>query len=651
MANNITYKTPYGTWTLIDQAMAYIFNPQKIEIQSLNAYIKSTTAIGGKLTKKGCIWSIPPEGWKSLAEYSAPVDEQAVKSIGLVILTDLRKLHDKSLSMGDFSPYLVYVSTDFTNALLYPTPWLESQVKTAPGETPNMSFVAPDLERPVGQADSLLSDVYSFGCLLWFLLTGMDRKSNPMLPSEFDSSLAQWDAIIDGCTRNNPARRFKTFEQIQNALSQIKTQTSPLSGEISPLANSTVAIESALVDSRSQVNALQVQNTAAPAVSTAQSHERILNDIKLSRRSLLIGGASIVGAGLLYSAIKGLNLSVPGINTPYRRGFASTVLSYQNRNYEGAKWVKKHKLPTESDSPLVSGWDDNNYWIYSYGSIYKYSNGSYVSMINDVNECVTLFPVSKDLVYALTRNGGHFWCRYTLFAIDNNGAERVIFNDIERPREDNSMYQVNNGIIRIHDHEEGRVLCFDANSHKESYITPSSESFFIHDIDNNIEKNSIASIRDVHSITSGLAYGIRDDSLIKYYNNIWQTVQEFPFKMNRFYLDMHGNTVNGIIGLGSSRGQVYRISSKGNHEIQINNTSSESTLDLKQVWGVDINRFWVMDDSGSIWQWENNSWRHVVRGILDSSHGITAYFKDSWISPTGTAYGITKEYLYQLEWN
>ncbi len=73
-------------------------------------------------------------------------------------------------------------------------------------------------------------------------------------------------------------------------------------------------------------------------------------------------------------------------------------------------------------------------------------------------------------------------------------------------------------------------------------------------------------------------------------------------------------------------------------------------MDIVQLWGVNINKFWAMDSTGTIWQWENNNWRQVVRGLRDYSSGEREFeFQDTWISPTGIAYGVTKDALYKLE--
>jgi hypothetical protein len=68
-------------------------------------------------------------------------------------------------------------------------------------------------------------------------------------------------------------------------------------------------------------------------------------------------------------------------------------------------------------------------------------------------------------------------------------------------------------------------------------------------------------------------------------------------------------------------------------------------MDLISIWGVDRDQFWVMDRSGTVWEWSSRNWREVVRGMYDSD----VLFKSAWVSPTGEIFAISeKNKLYRL---
>jgi len=62
-------------------------------------------------------------------------------------------------------------------------------------------------------------------------------------------------------------------------------------------------------------------------------------------------------------------------------------------------------------------------------------------------------------------------------------------------------------------------------------------------------------------------------------------------------------------------------------------------------WGVNMDKFWVLDIKGNVAQFDQNGVRAVVRGPkLDRDR-----FQDAWVSPEGVVYAITKKEVYRLD--
>ena len=63
------------------------------------------------------------------------------------------------------------------------------------------------------------------------------------------------------------------------------------------------------------------------------------------------------------------------------------------------------------------------------------------------------------------------------------------------------------------------------------------------------------------------------------------------------------------------------------------------------VWGVNRDKFWVMDDNGTIWEWNASEWRQILNGMYRDD----VEFVDAWVSPRGTVIAVTKSQIYRLE--
>lgn len=618
------YATPYGKWSSSTDdgqiRLEYQFGTAEIA-----DFLKKTQEKAVyptlELPRDGvCVWAVPGEKMVPLGQISVPMVPQAVRTLAGKILDELETLHKNGLAMADFSPWLVWVTDDFKEVALFPTPSLEPQVKLAPNGTTAMPFAAADWERPVGSPNPVTADIYGFGCLLWFLLTGTSRKTSQMLASEFDPSLAAWDAFFDGCTRNNPARRFQTPEQVR---SQIPTGARPTP--------------------RPVVVPPPVPVPSAPAKTEAKPASQLL-----SRRNLLIGGAGVVGLGALVALTRSCGSGVPGLGTPYRRGYGDTILSYQDRNYEGAKWVKAHTFQEKYYHNRVFGWDDDHYWIHisngstiNQGSLIEYLHHTYNLKLKEIDSEVYCVFSDTEFVTLST-----FYNDAEIYYVNSTGARLKSF-ELERDGVDD-LFKIDSNLFIAHTYSG--IVYYNMENNSVSFISPTDDKFYIHDEENTPDhRYHVQSIQCVKTISPGHAFGMYDSLLVEYKDNLWRKVRQCPFAPNVSYADFRGDTLKGWIAAGNE-GQVFRYTDEGPFQMDIARPSKETSMNIVQVWGVNMNKFWAMDTCGTIWQWENNQWRQVVRGLLDySSEERDFEFDDTWVSPTGIAYGITEDALYKLE--
>ncbi len=86
------------------------------------------------------------------------------------------------------------------------------------------SFIAPEQFR--GKATTH-SDIYAFGCTLFFLLTGVEPEAlSPSIPKEHISSVSdELSELVQSCTQSEVSDRYQTIAQLLPVLRRLASQT------------------------------------------------------------------------------------------------------------------------------------------------------------------------------------------------------------------------------------------------------------------------------------------------------------------------------------------------------------------------------------------------------------------------------------------
>lgn len=560
----------------------------------------------------------------------------------------LNLLHAAGLGAYDLSPSLVFVSPRLGDTIIFPMPWLPTLMMWSPQKAEHISsFLAPDLEESsaVIWPDPSRADVFGLGALAWYLLTAKPRpRTGQMLPSEHDRHLVIWDAFLDGCCRRNAARRF---ESLSAALASLD-QSTP--------AGSTPVSEPPIVDS--------------PVARAEEFHKPAPN----ANRRMVLGAAVTVGSvGLLYS-MRSVLPPVPGLSDGgrHRRGFADTIIHYANRSYSGASWQmlkesgatgEMTRVFASGDLSLcwsVAGWDDDNFVVARrLGQLFHVRNGHW-SFAGKVDEPGSLRLLNPGTIL-ITING----CEKKLFQISSQGIQDrgTILKSCNRHRQE--IAPISNDLIYVFSHGEGGVgwdsgVLEVANSRSSEVSVAKHKKAFVHTPDNAVLKEYPAyAIRWVSCWKEGEAYGIAyrasaaffdPDSCLKhvvhFVNGLWYAeddIKTCATLRDTWFGEDHAGRFAILVG---DNGYIQRAYIGGTKIEQSVRAATEPTsLSLIKVWGASADKYWVMDDNGTIWEREGEDSRVVVRGLRDRDVKFVA----AWISPTGNVIAITEKHVYRLQ--
>jgi len=546
-----------------------------------------------------------------------PLPAADVEKLVRKLAETLDGLHHAGLGAYDLAPGVVFTTSDFSAVVMIPIFWLASSARQLSGRVREMPFVAPELGTNKESSNPAVADLYALGALAWHLLTGTTRKEHAaLLPSEHAPELARWDAFVDGCCRTWPDRRFRSTKAALEALSRTSAaqapMPAPISGKPKPIA-------------------------PIPSIKTARRGKR-----------------AVIGAILLLAAAGALIYFVM-LPRPIR-GFADTILRYDDRSYRWAKWEKILDLDeTNASRALVKlsgvvGWDAQSFWIVANGNpaaaIQRYREGSW-STLTKVDGCNqiwgersldanTLIFTGNDGVYKLGPAG------LVKYGLRIHGARQELF--VVAP---DLFYQFDSG---------GRMIIKFANDKRTEDIEDDKKDkrAWVHSEKNVplVGEYPVHEVRWTRTYETSRALGVakswRSDEkrLVDYKGDVWSSVMDIGKQnINDMWVGLDDGRGRTVVCVGNNGSVMWLLAGnkKSTQDVPVGDEQTDGNLMM--VWGVSLEKYWTMDYSGTIWERSSGDWRLVVKGL----YADKVKFKSSWVSPEGVVIAITEKAVWRLE--
>lgn len=577
------------------------------------------------------------ERLQPLSSLKLPLSSDEVLTVLKGMIPVLERLHAVQLAAFDLHPATIFIDERLQAVNLLPSLWLASQARRAPEALKKMPFAAPELAQTDRYPDPVTADVYALGALARFLLTGSFRALHSERLAGSDSFLLErWDALLDGCCRSNPARRFQTMSDVQNALAAVRNNRPLVAVDSSP-------------------SALKVPAPTSGSRGAATKAIRRRTVLKGAVAAVVLGGVSYFLAHRPWNVWNGL--------VPYRRGYADTIIRYADRAYDQARWQKLEetaavgevtRIAAAGDASLlhrISGWDDDNFVVTRQsGTIVQYRDGhwSLLARIEDADDPVPRMLDADNVLIAGDDTAKHLFQASAHGVVDlgeigrsGNHAQLEI-----TPIAPDLIYAYSseggNGILKVAD-GQGTQLSWET---KEA---------FVHTAENvPLKEYPVALVRYTAVWEAGTAYGIAhqpywSDSkrkVVRYQNGIWYAVDDLPEK----YIQLHDAWISGtnespfVVLVGEDGYVLVSNIGAGKLEQSVLAAQEITSRTLIKVWGADSRKYWVMDENGTVWERNGAESRVVVRGLRKDD--VT--FLDAWVSPTGTVFAITEQHVYRL---
>ena len=608
-------------------------------------------------------WRLPRQaGLSSLRTRKPPSSPAEIEALVRALCQALSALHETGLGAYDLAPDIIFVGRRHTEVVLIPSPVLPEFIRAGFGARGDLPGVAPELfEVQSGAPDPIRADLFALGSLVRRLLY---RHSVESAGSASNGAIEQkWAAFIDGCCRTNPTRRFASLDE---ALASLDPSTPETLGTPKPrvVVRPTTSVHASVPMARQDAS-IAVQSPP-PAV-------------KPVRRRIALGFVgsllSIATVGvLLWLLWKGGSEISPFAS--YKREFGTTISKYASRSYEGAAWEELEEVAAVVESvwgnswkamrgpelEYVTGWDSNSVFVAvvgrGVGGILQLRDGGWTQFMRTdggrfagEGEDSRIRLIDRERGYAMF--GYHmptvFWVEPGLMTccgvIDDQWAGSpellVLAEDLAWAMDGQSS-----DCVRIVDRT---VYQLSADKDKACFVH-SDRNVPIRDRD-------AGDMSNCRVLREGVAVGINESGarfggdqlgIVEFRDGIWILKQELGSNVGK-PRDVWIRSVSGDqyeLSMASRGGRVTHVDAGGRVDEQsVPAPASTTSMDLISIWGVDRDQFWVMDRSGTVWEWSSRNWREVVRGMYDSD----VLFKSAWVSPTGEIFAISeKNKLYRL---
>jgi hypothetical protein len=593
------------------------------------------------------VWELPDQGLRPIAAVGVPRSSREVRSVLEQLAGPLEALHAARLGAFDLSPQRVYVDPSLSRCVIVPSPWLAAaEISASAARGP---FIAPEVGDGTAEVEPIRADVYALGALTWYLLTGDPPPNGITLLSEVRPALSAWDELIDGCCRSRVARRFATIRSVIAALPPVPgTPTDP------PAAGTRVDLVAPAL-TKSIDETLARTRTPDPVVPTPPSRP-------FSIRLALLGTAALALVVMVgYLAFSGGGL----VRADYERGFAGTVVRYADGGYEGTSWKKLYAAANLGNLPVVgqrtvelqriTGVDEQNLWIADKkGVVFRLTDGHWQIVANRPDASDPLVWLIDDQTLLM---GGGYYAQDHIYLVEPGGVRSVAYEGRLQPlRANQTVTPIASGLSYVHTYREtyklleGRLTLSTPGTKKDSLVvdtdgapvnianSPMTPNLFRY--------SATFSPGETYAVWMHKAFGAR---LVKYRDGAWVMLEEIglarsaidTFTAAWISRDDEGGVFIVFGGVGAA---VLYQQGRGVMHYPINTATAASRMKLIAVWGAGPKRFWVMDESGSVWERSDDHWRQVIGGLFDEKIN----FKDAWVSPNGVVFAVSNDALYRL---
>jgi serine/threonine protein kinase len=130
----------------------------------------------------------------------------------------IEALHNQKALQGVLLPEDVFLSDENVLRILNLGVWNATTLKSAP-----IPYLAPELMH--GEHESVRSDIYSLGALLFKILTGQAPDADPF-PSRLRADIPMdWDELVSKCLNPDPTRRVQSAAEFLGKLDEMKRAT------------------------------------------------------------------------------------------------------------------------------------------------------------------------------------------------------------------------------------------------------------------------------------------------------------------------------------------------------------------------------------------------------------------------------------------
>lgn len=384
----------------------------------------------------------------------------------------------------------------------------------------------------------------------------------------------------------------------------------------------------------------------------------------------------LIGAGLLWTV---------GVGGGSERGYADTVMRYADRSYEGASWQVVRETSSlgslgagsqRNDKVKLArifGYDEDNLWVIDIkGPVFRLQEGHWKYVFTIPNRNSNEMPHGRIIDRDTLLVGGDWSTQ--VHRINGQGVRSFDLYAGHSPRSVNSeplrpgdaIVPFAPGIIYL-----ATGSRYTGTSHKITgddidLLDPAKghqESVIVDDNGNPIRVNknyyvNSPTLRDLWlAITpsEGEVLGVArinqrgvEPMLVTYRSGTWCRLDDItlpgPYNYSTGWLSRDEQGKAFCVFVGKGQAVVYR-QDQGTTTHPINVATAVTGLDLINVWGESPTHFWVMDRTGSVWEFRDGEWRQLIRGMLEDD----VVFTDSWVSHDGVVFALTQDTLYKLD--